>query len=91
MEPAEPSAVSSPAGSTRTTCSRGTSRKPDGARSKIEDSFISVLKRRPTQQELVISRQLVSNLDEDQDVDDESVWAILCQGLMISNEFLYLR
>ena len=61
------------------------SRQQANIEQRIERAFESVFMRRPSEQEVAISRRLLFN--EKGEVD----WQLFCHGLLASNEFLYVQ
>ena len=59
--------------------------------SRIEMAFEQILGRRPDQMELERASQLVEDSSSTSSSDSALAWAMLCQGLMITNEFIYLQ
>ena len=59
--------------------------------SRIETAFRQILGRPPTPQEVERASKLVTELESSSDLDRVAAWSMLCQSLLITNEFIYLR
>lgn len=59
--------------------------------SRVAIAFQEILGRQPTSEETRRSRQLINNLSVTSGLDSLSAWSMLCQSLIASNEFMYLR
>jgi hypothetical protein len=60
-------------------------------RSRIELAFESVLRRAPSAHETERAERLVEDLTSGNHLDAIAAWSILCQGLIATNEFMYVR
>jgi hypothetical protein len=60
-------------------------------RSRIESAFQSVLRRSPSRHETDRAEQLVDGLTSANHLDAVAAWSMLCQGLIATNEFMYVR
>jgi hypothetical protein len=60
-------------------------------RSRIESAFQSVLRRSPFQHETERAERLIEDLTRSNQLDAVAIWSMLCQGLIATNEFMYVR
>ena len=60
-------------------------------RSRIELAFQAVLRRSPSREETERAERLVVDLTSANHLDAAAAWSILCQGLIATNEFMYVR
>ncbi len=59
--------------------------------SRIELAFQQILGRSPTEVEIERSSQLIDDLMTSSNLDSVAAWSMLCQSLMVTNEFIYLQ